>query len=77
MLSGCFLAVPLLLNPSHLIAQAALDLVTSRDDLAADKVVLFGRSLGGAVAIHLAAANPGKVSRLSTVQCAFDWLHLF
>jgi pimeloyl-ACP methyl ester carboxylesterase len=42
-------------------SQAALDHLTARDDVAADKVVLFGRSLGGAVAIHLAAANQGKV----------------
>lgn len=45
-------------------AQAALDHVSSRDDVASSKVVLFGRSLGGAVAIHLAAANQGKVAGL-------------
>ena len=28
------------------------------------QVAIFGRSLGGAVAIHLAAANPGKVAAL-------------
>jgi pimeloyl-ACP methyl ester carboxylesterase len=39
--------------------------VLSRADLGAPpKAVLFGRSLGGAVAIHLAARNAGKVAGL-------------
>jgi pimeloyl-ACP methyl ester carboxylesterase len=29
--------------------------------VATGRIVLFGRSLGGAVAIHLAAENQGKV----------------
>ena len=28
------------------------------------QIAIFGRSLGGAVAIHLAAANPGKIAAL-------------
>lgn len=41
--------------------QAALDTLLARQDVATGRVALFGRSLGGAVAIHLAAANEGKV----------------
>lgn len=44
-------------------AQAALEHVLARADAGGGGVFLFGRSLGGAVAIHLAAANPGKVRR--------------
>jgi len=36
-------------------AQAAFEYIDSRDDLDSKKVILFGRSLGGAVAIDLAA----------------------
>ncbi len=43
-------------------ADAGLRYVMSRDDLATDNVVLFGRSLGGAVAIHLAAEQQASVS---------------
>ena len=35
-------------------AQAALDFLLTRQDIATDKIVVFGRSLGGAVAIDLA-----------------------
>lgn len=42
-------------------AAAALQYVLSREDLATSKVVLFGRSLGGAVAIHLAAEHQSQV----------------
>lgn len=45
----------------QLDAQAALDHLLSRDDVDGNKVVVFGRSLGGAVAIHLAAENQDKV----------------
>lgn len=38
-------------------AQAGLDFVRSRDDLKDTRVVLFGQSLGGAVAIQLALRN--------------------
>ncbi|UJR31466.1 hypothetical protein I4U23_018955 [Adineta vaga] len=36
-------------------AQAVYDFVRSRSDLNQEKIFLFGRSLGGAVALHLAA----------------------
>ena len=36
-------------------AQAAYDFVDSREDLDSSKIVIFGRSLGGAVAIDLAS----------------------
>jgi len=42
-------------------AQLVMDFVLERRDLSSS-IVLFGRSLGGAVAIHLAARNPGKVA---------------
>mmetsp|Transcript_1443 Transcript_1443/g.3714 ORF Transcript_1443/g.3714 Transcript_1443/m.3714 type:complete len:306 (+) Transcript_1443:276-1193(+) len=43
-------------------SQAALDWVLQRDDIDTSKIVLFGRSLGGAVAVHLAAANTDKIA---------------
>ncbi|CAL8369004.1 unnamed protein product [Arctogadus glacialis] len=46
----------------HLDAQATLDYVMSRPDLDKTKVVLFGRSLGGAVAVRLASLNPHRVA---------------
>ncbi|GLI68716.1 hypothetical protein VaNZ11_013197, partial [Volvox africanus] len=45
-------------------ALAGLRYVLSRNDLATDKVVLFGRSLGGAVAIHLAAEQQAQIQGL-------------
>ncbi|PNH09082.1 Protein bem46, partial [Tetrabaena socialis] len=42
-------------------ALAGLQYVRSRPDLATDKVVLMGRSLGGAVAVHLAAEQQSQV----------------
>ena len=41
-------------------AEAALSYVLKREDLS-EKVVLFGRSLGGAVAIQLGSANKDTV----------------
>ncbi|KAG2497973.1 hypothetical protein HYH03_004234 [Edaphochlamys debaryana] len=43
---------------------AGLDYVRGRPDLATDRVVLFGRSLGGAVAVHLAAERQEKLKAL-------------
>ncbi len=48
-------------------AQAALECLQSRTDIDSSRIVLFGRSLGGAVAIHLAADNKDKVC------CATWW----
>lgn len=48
----------------RLDAEAALDFVMTRPEVDKTKVVLFGRSLGGAVAIRLAAANPHRVAAL-------------
>jgi pimeloyl-ACP methyl ester carboxylesterase len=42
-------------------AQAALDHVTSRVDIDKSKIFVFGRSIGGAVAISLAKENQDKV----------------
>ena len=41
----------------HLDAAAALAYVRSRPDVQADKIVYFGRSMGGAVAVELATRN--------------------
>jgi len=47
-------------------AQAALDYLHSRADLDTNKIVVFGRSLGGAVAIDLASRSINK-ERISAV----------
>lgn len=41
-------------------AQAALDFLQSRDDIASDRIIVFGRSLGGAVAVDLATRSINK-----------------
>lgn len=46
----------------QLDAQAALEHLLGRDDVPRSSIVVFGRSLGGAVAIHLAAENQDKVT---------------
>ncbi|MFQ6047831.1 MAG: alpha/beta hydrolase, partial [Phycisphaerae bacterium] len=46
-------------------AHAAIDYVRSRDDVDADRVVLFGQSIGGAIAI-VAAAERDDVCGLAT-----------
>mmetsp|Transcript_27858 Transcript_27858/g.33825 ORF Transcript_27858/g.33825 Transcript_27858/m.33825 type:complete len:298 (+) Transcript_27858:201-1094(+) len=51
-------------------AQVALDYLASRADLDASKIIVFGRSLGGAVAAHLSATNPDKV-RLCVLENTF------
>jgi fermentation-respiration switch protein FrsA (DUF1100 family) len=40
-------------------AQAGLDYIRQRDDLKANKIVVYGQSLGGAVSIDLVAKNKG------------------
>lgn len=45
-------------------AQAALDHLTQRKDIDTSKIVVFGRSLGGAVGSVLARNNPEKISVL-------------
>ncbi|KAK8921368.1 hypothetical protein KSP39_PZI020769 [Platanthera zijinensis] len=45
-------------------AQAALDHLFLRNDIDTSKIVVFGRSLGGAVGSALAKNNPDKVSAL-------------
>jgi len=44
----------------YMDAQACLDYLHSRPDLASNKIVVFGRSLGGAVAIDLASRSINK-----------------
>ncbi|KAI4377457.1 hypothetical protein MLD38_015078 [Melastoma candidum] len=45
-------------------AQAALDHLHSRDDIDTSRIVVFGRSLGGAVGAVLTKNNPDKVAAL-------------
>lgn len=45
-------------------AQAALDHLLGRKDIDTSKIVVFGRSLGGAVGATLVRNNPGKVAAL-------------
>ncbi|EHA8589415.1 Protein bem46-like protein [Cocos nucifera] len=45
-------------------AQAALDHLTQRNDIDTSRIVVFGRSLGGAVGSVLAKNNPDKVSAI-------------
>jgi pimeloyl-ACP methyl ester carboxylesterase len=45
-------------------AQAALEALQKRDDIDSRNVFVFGRSLGGAVAVALAHANPGALRGL-------------
>ncbi|KAL3149046.1 hypothetical protein ABBQ32_001891 [Trebouxia sp. C0010 RCD-2024] len=47
----------------QLDAQASLDYL-HKNPAVKDNVVVFGRSLGGAVAFHLAATNPGAINSL-------------
>eukprot|EP00916_Digyalum_oweni_P019718 GHVL01032907.1.p1 GENE.GHVL01032907.1~~GHVL01032907.1.p1 ORF type:complete len:201 (-),score=32.59 GHVL01032907.1:316-918(-) len=42
-------------------AEAALRYVITRGDINEDKIFLYGRSLGGAVAFHLASEHPDKL----------------
>uniref|UniRef100_A0A3Q2FZA9 Protein ABHD13 n=1 Tax=Cyprinodon variegatus TaxID=28743 RepID=A0A3Q2FZA9_CYPVA len=48
----------------YLDAEATLDYIMTRPDLDKTKVVLFGRSLGGAVAVRLASVNPHRVAAI-------------
>jgi len=41
-------------------AQAALDYLHTREDIASDRIIIFGRSLGGAVALDLATRSQNK-----------------
>lgn len=45
-------------------AQAALDYVLSRPDVRSDRIILYGQSIGGAVAFDLAARNQKKIFAL-------------
>jgi len=46
----------------YMDAQAGLDFLLTRQDIATDKIVVFGRSLGGAVAVDLATRSANKDS---------------
>mmetsp|Transcript_21316 Transcript_21316/g.53771 ORF Transcript_21316/g.53771 Transcript_21316/m.53771 type:complete len:326 (-) Transcript_21316:427-1404(-) len=48
----------------NLDAQAALDFVLAHPEFSSESIFLFGRSLGGAVAVHLAVNNQSKIRGL-------------
>ena len=50
--------------PPRSSLQAALDHLLERSDINPRKIILFGRSLGGAVAADLCFRNPHQVRRL-------------
>lgn len=45
-------------------SEAVLDYVMTRPDIDKTKIILFGRSLGGAVAVHLASENAHRISAI-------------
>ncbi|KAI6157335.1 Alpha/Beta hydrolase protein [Pisolithus tinctorius] len=45
-------------------AQTALDYILAHANLRGPPIILYGQSLGGAVAIHLASRNPSKIHAL-------------
>lgn len=45
-------------------AQASLDYLRKDPSVSKDNIIVFGRSLGGAVAFYNAAANPGMINSL-------------
>ena len=51
-------------NGLKLDAQAALDYITGNEQLNGGKIILYGQSIGGAVAIHVASKNQGKIDAL-------------
>jgi pimeloyl-ACP methyl ester carboxylesterase len=51
----CFVGVGLYMD-----SQAGLDFLLSRRDIDRKKIIVFGRSLGGAVAIYLAASHANR-----------------
>lgn len=44
----------------YMDSQAGLDFLLSRRDIDRKKIIVFGRSLGGAVAIYLAASHANR-----------------
>jgi len=61
-LSNYLLSILSILLPS--CAQAALDHLSQRSDIDTSRIVVFGRSLGGAVGAVLTKNNPDKVPGL-------------
>ncbi|XP_068124123.1 protein ABHD13 isoform X1 [Hyperolius riggenbachi] len=46
----------------YIDSEAVLDYIMTRPDIDKTKIILFGRSLGGAVAVHLASENAHRIS---------------
>lgn len=60
-------------------AEAALNYILNRKDLNPNQIFVFGRSLGGAVAIHLAASHQDQINALiveNTFTCVDDMISL-
>lgn len=52
----------IIITPFFFFYQAALDHLVNREDIDTSRIIIFGRSLGGAVGTVLARNNPDKVS---------------
>lgn len=50
----------------YFFCQAALDHLSQRTDIDTSRIVVFGRSLGGAVGSVLTKNNPDKVTRVGS-----------
>jgi pimeloyl-ACP methyl ester carboxylesterase len=56
----------IVLTPVKLRTETALDYILSHAQLEKTKIILYGQSLGGAVAIDLASNNQERVRRSTT-----------
>lgn len=55
-------------------AQAGLDYLLSRSDIASDRIFVFGRSIGGAVAVHLSTCQKNNLLRGVIIENSFTSL---
>ena len=57
----CYYGYSVFVYPGlYMDSQAGLDFLLSRRDIDRKKIIVFGRSLGGAVAIYLAASHANR-----------------
>ncbi|XP_063725709.1 protein ABHD13-like [Symsagittifera roscoffensis] len=61
----------------YLDAKAAINFIRTHTELGGSQIVLFGRSLGGAVAIHSATSqsllNLDKISKIKSSAASWEW----
>ncbi len=55
------------------IEQFAKEVLRFMDEKGLEKVDIFGYSMGGYVALHLASQHPERVGRIITLATKFDW----